>query len=290
MPARMSGAESHTCVRLRSASEPIIQNTISTEANGFCDRLSASEISAVAMLETASPARISVTGPPCAPASATTASMATAAPASPPSGSASAKRRRQAQMDRQHRAERRAARDADQARLGQRIAQIALQRRARQPERAADQRAQHGARQADLAEDQRAGLAGGVDAEARRADRQRQQERGDRRRRQRRRADCSGLPSRRPEAPSSRRAPRCRPRAAASRSIASAMCGVPHSHMRHGSSREAPRWRSRPNDRMAQVVGERRAVLLGVARQHQQVRRACQQRLQRHLAAARSSG
>ena len=35
---------SHTCVRLRSASEPIIQNTISTAANGFCDRLSASEI------------------------------------------------------------------------------------------------------------------------------------------------------------------------------------------------------------------------------------------------------
>ena len=147
---RSSGALSHTCVRLRSASEPIIQNTISTEANGFCDRLRASEISAVAMLETASPARISVTGPPCAPASATTASMATAAPASPPSGSAKRERLRQAQMDRQHRAQRRAARDADQARLGQRIAQIALQRRARQPERAAHQRAQHGARQADL--------------------------------------------------------------------------------------------------------------------------------------------
>ena len=91
MPASISGAASHTCVRLRSASEPIIQNTISTEANGFCDRLRASEISAVAMPDTARPARISVTGPPCAPASATTASMATAAPASPPSGSASAK-------------------------------------------------------------------------------------------------------------------------------------------------------------------------------------------------------
>ena len=90
MPTRMSGALIHSCVRLRSASEPIIQNTISTEANGFCDRLRASEMSAVAMLETASPARISVTGPPCAPASATTASMATAAPASPPSGSANA--------------------------------------------------------------------------------------------------------------------------------------------------------------------------------------------------------
>ncbi len=72
-------------------SEPIIHSTISTAANGFCDRLRASEISAVAMADTASPARISVTGPPCTPASATTASMATAAPTRPPSGSANAK-------------------------------------------------------------------------------------------------------------------------------------------------------------------------------------------------------
>ena len=159
MPSSISGADSHTCVRLRSASEPIIQNTISTAANGFCDRLRASEISAVAMLDTASPARISVTGPPCAPASATTASMATAAPASPPSGSASANACARPRWIASTAPERRAARDADQARLGQRIAQIALQRRARQAERAADQRAQHGARQADLPEDQRAGLA-----------------------------------------------------------------------------------------------------------------------------------
>ena len=35
MPASIRGAPSHTCVRLRSASEPIIQNTISTDANGI---------------------------------------------------------------------------------------------------------------------------------------------------------------------------------------------------------------------------------------------------------------
>src|SRR5262245_50689147 len=90
IPTRISGAESHTCVKLRSAREPISQNTISTEANGFSDRLRASEISAVAMLDTASPARISVTGPPCIPASATTASMAMPAPTRPPIGSARA--------------------------------------------------------------------------------------------------------------------------------------------------------------------------------------------------------
>ena len=43
------------------SSDPISQNTISTEANGFGDRLSASEVSAVATLDTAMPARISVT-------------------------------------------------------------------------------------------------------------------------------------------------------------------------------------------------------------------------------------
>ena len=64
MPTSMKGAASHTCGRLRSASEPISQNTISTVAKGLCDRLSASETSAVAMLDTARPARISVTGPP----------------------------------------------------------------------------------------------------------------------------------------------------------------------------------------------------------------------------------
>ena len=90
MPINISGAASHTCVRLRSASDPISQNTISTEANGFCDRLRASEMSAVAIPDTARPARISVTGPPCAPASATTASIATAAPIKPPTGSARA--------------------------------------------------------------------------------------------------------------------------------------------------------------------------------------------------------
>ena len=196
------------------------------------------------MLDTASPARISVTGPPCAPASATTASMATAAPASPPSGSAKREHLREPQVDGEHRAQRRTARDADQARLGQRIAQVALQRRPRQPERAAHQRTQHGARQADLAEDQRAGLAGGVDAEAGRADREREDEATKPPATPKAASRCIGLTSGRPETPIIAGAPRCRLAPATSRSIASAMCGVPHSQWRQGSSSEAPRWRS----------------------------------------------
>ena len=40
---------------------------------------------------------------------------------------------------------------------------------------------------------------------------------------------------------------------------------------------------------MAQVVGQRRAVLVGAARQHEQVGRIGQQHLERHLAAARQA-
>ena len=238
-------------------------------------------------LETARPARISVTGPPCAPASATTASMATAAPASPPSGSASANAGAQAQMDRQHRAQRRPARDADQARLGQRIAQIALQRRARQPERAAHQRAQNGARQADLPEDEGAGLAPQAEPEARRT---RWRARGETPRRpapparsSRRTGACPGRAAR-----LGRHRPRAsmRARASASRSTASTTCGVPHSQCRHGSSIDAPPLAQETKRGMAQIVGQRRAVLLRAARQHQQVRRIGQQHLERHLAAA----
>ena len=108
---------------------------ISTAANGFCDRLSTSEISAVATLDTATPARISVNAPPRSPASASTASVATAAPAKPPSGSASANAAASADVNGEHRAQARAARDADDARLGQRIAQVSLQRRAGQRQR-----------------------------------------------------------------------------------------------------------------------------------------------------------
>ncbi len=130
MPASISGAASQTWVRLRSASEPIIQNTISTDANGFCDRLRASEISAVAMAETARPARIERDRP------AVDAGQRHHRQHGDGSADQSADRQcqgeglRQAQVDRQHRAQRRAARHADQARLGQRIAQVALQRRA----------------------------------------------------------------------------------------------------------------------------------------------------------------
>ena len=68
-------------------------------------------------------------------------------------------------MNGKHRPERGAAGDADQARLRQRVAQVALQRRPGETERASHQRAEDGARQADLPEDQRARLARCLDAE-----------------------------------------------------------------------------------------------------------------------------
>ena len=92
-PATMNGAASPTCTRLRSVSEPSIQNTISTAANGLGDRLRASEVRAPARLEIATPARMSVTGPLRLPASATTASVAAPAPARPPAASARRRRR-----------------------------------------------------------------------------------------------------------------------------------------------------------------------------------------------------
>ena len=58
-------------------------------------------------------------------------------------------RLRPPEMDCQHRPQGRAARNADQAGLSQWIAQITLQRRAREAERAADKRPQDCARQTE---------------------------------------------------------------------------------------------------------------------------------------------
>ncbi len=69
-------------------------------------------------------------------------------------------------MDGDDGTERGAAGYAQQAGLGQRVAQIALQHRTRQPERAADQRTEDGARQADLDEDHARGFAPLRNAEA----------------------------------------------------------------------------------------------------------------------------
>ena len=92
IPIAISGAASQTCTKLRSVSEPISQNMISVEANGFGDKLSASEVNAPATLDTATPARISVVVDPLAPARATITIVASAAPVSPASGKANAMR------------------------------------------------------------------------------------------------------------------------------------------------------------------------------------------------------
>ena len=75
----------------RSASDPIIQKTISFAAKGLGERFSTSEVSAPAMAEIAMPARISVSDPPRGPASASSSSTAARAPARADSGRASAK-------------------------------------------------------------------------------------------------------------------------------------------------------------------------------------------------------
>ena len=220
MPASMNGPASQTCVMLRSASEPSSQNTISTAANGLGDRLSASEISAVATLDTATPARISVRAPPRSPASSSTSDVAMRRRACPPSGSASAKARRGAGVDRQHRAEPRAAGDADDARLRQRIAQIALQRRAREPERSPDQHRRAASRGRRISrQDQPCSRA--RQPEARRADQQRQQ----------------------PQAPSERSQPSEQQAEHARRRRVRPRCGAGSSWRRTGRERRQSRWR-----------------------------------------------
>ena len=85
----MKGAASCTCSQERSESEPIIQNMISVAAKGLGDRFSASAVSAPHSAESATPARISVSAPPRAPASPSSIAAAVPAPTSASSGSAS---------------------------------------------------------------------------------------------------------------------------------------------------------------------------------------------------------
>ena len=75
---------------LRSASEPIIQNTISCSAKALRDQFITSAISALQSEEIATPARISVVVSWLRCASSSTSSTASAVPAMPASGSASA--------------------------------------------------------------------------------------------------------------------------------------------------------------------------------------------------------
>lgn len=115
---------------------------------GLGERLRTSELAAPASAEIATPARISASAPPRGPARSQHQRRGNPRP----------RQRRQRQPARkppQARSARpapwrRRGGDADQPRLGQRVAQEALHRRARKPERRADQQAQNGARQPDL--------------------------------------------------------------------------------------------------------------------------------------------
>ena len=219
----------------------------------------------------------------------------------PPSEAADRQRqregRRQARMDGEHRAERRAAGDAEQARLGQRVAQVALQRRARQPS-APPTRAPR------IARGRRISAKISRPASPVTASRSRPGRPSD--------SGTAGGPSgrrtgRRPLRP---RAHPCEclrgPRAAVACGVVAAACSrAPRSargvapairpHRRCAASRTASGGRAvrvRPartqdaNGRMAQVVGQHGAVLVRRARPAPADRAAGHERLQRHLAAA----
>ena len=86
----MKGAASQTWSIDRSASEPIIQYTISIAAKGLGDRFKTRLVKAAAKAEIATPARISAKAPPRGPARPRIKSTATPAPAKADSGKASA--------------------------------------------------------------------------------------------------------------------------------------------------------------------------------------------------------
>ena len=124
-----------TCVMARSSSEPSSQNTISVTAKGFGDRLMASEVAAPARLPMASPASTSTTVPPSRPATATTSAIETSAPRIAASGSAAGERTGEPEIEHEHGPERGRLRRAEHRRVGERIAQQPLQRRAGDAER-----------------------------------------------------------------------------------------------------------------------------------------------------------
>ena len=78
-PVKMKGVANQTCVMLRSVIDPSNQKTISNEAKGLSDRLSARDVNAPHRLEIATPARMSVRTLP-APARACSNRTATKAP------------------------------------------------------------------------------------------------------------------------------------------------------------------------------------------------------------------
>jgi hypothetical protein len=153
-PRAMKGAAIQTWVMERSWSEPIIQKTISDTAKGLGERLSASEVSAPASALIAMPARMSVSDEPLGPARRRIS-------ATPIGGAREGEERQaeregggQARVDRDDRAERGRARDADESGLGQRVAQVALHRRAREAEARAHHDGEKRAGQPDLAHDE----------------------------------------------------------------------------------------------------------------------------------------
>ena len=90
-PSTESGSASQTWVIDLSASEPIIQKTISEVAKGLGERFSTSDRSAPASAEMAIPARIKVKEAPRGPASVRRSSTPSSAVPSAVSGSARVK-------------------------------------------------------------------------------------------------------------------------------------------------------------------------------------------------------
>ena len=132
--------------------------TICDATNGVGARLIVSVVSETVMLERIMPASANMMRLPERPASSASVSIDERA--------ADERERRQqkgevviAEVQRKHRTERRARRDAEETRVGERIAQVALHRGAGEAECSADDDRQHRSRQAQLRDDQPARIA-----------------------------------------------------------------------------------------------------------------------------------
>ena len=146
----MKGRASSTWTMERSSKEPSSQNTISVTAKGLGERLMASDVPAPARLPTASPASTSTTMVALRPATATTRAMESERAGDGREGQGPGQGADEAGIDHEHGPEGRRLRRAEHRRVGERIAQQALQPRAREAEDPADHESQQGARQADL--------------------------------------------------------------------------------------------------------------------------------------------
>ena len=110
-------------------------------------------MAALANAPTTTPAMSTTRASPCPPAARATMSVsaiAASAPAKPATGTSA---RRRVQRDGDDRADGRAARHAEQIRLGEPIARRALQRGTRRAEPRADEHGEHDARQSQRAHD-----------------------------------------------------------------------------------------------------------------------------------------